>query len=85
MAMLKEVTEVMGNSLGGGCGRRLQRGSDDSACVGVSQGKCESEYEYEEECCGRGTTWVTFQKEEKCGTIEEVEIMSGDLEGVSQD
>ena len=28
---------------------------------------------------------MTFQKEEECGTIEEVEIVSRDVEGVSQD
>lgn len=32
-----------------------------------------------------GTTWVKLQKEEKCDIIEEVEIMSGNSEWVSQD
>lgn len=52
IAVLGEVTEVMGNSLQRGCKWRPQRGSDDSARVGGGQVKCESENE--RECSGRG-------------------------------
>lgn len=37
----------------------------------------------EESVLEEGTTWVQCQKEEKCDTIEEVEIMSGDSEGAN--
>lgn len=37
----------------------------------------------EESVLEEGTMWVQCQKGEKCDTIEEVEIMSGDLEGAN--
>lgn len=41
-AVLREVTEVLGNSLVRGWEWSPQRASDDSLCVGVSQVMCES-------------------------------------------